>query len=149
MPPAPSSGRIQERREVGRPFDIEDVAVMPGPGQRLDEPVAPLAGPSGAGEPAETEVAVAALDEMPGPEAAHGSVVRPDLGTPGDNGVSFKSTSGRLSSAQPCTRADVVCRLMTPCQVLLRSHRGSCSARASSSTKAAHGRWERPYCDTP
>ena len=65
------------------------------------------------------------------------------FGTPGNAGVSFRSTNGSFKSTHVCISAGVVCRLMTPCHFLLRSQRGSVSARASSSWKAAQSWWVR------
>jgi hypothetical protein len=114
---------LPERGRVPRVVDVEHRAFAAGEAHRLDEAVAPLAGPEHVGEAREAELLVAPLDEVLGAQVADADVVGPDLRHPGNGSTSFRSTRGILSSAQAATSSGVVWRLMTPCHFLLRSQR--------------------------
>ena len=58
---------------------------MPGEFERLDETVAPLAGPAGVAETAEAKMPVATLEEVFGAEVSQGDVIRADLRDARDN----------------------------------------------------------------
>src|SRR5690606_23375937 len=74
---------VPKRREIARVVHVEHIAFLSREPQGLDEAIAAFARPAVVGETGETEMLVAAFDEMLGAEMTERDIVGPDLGHAG------------------------------------------------------------------